>query len=119
MPALFTRMAGAPWWRATLSTKWRTLRVSLTSSTYPAMLFPARDNDSTAALHFGSVRQPITTNASAFINWRAISWPIPRLPPVTMAILFAGMGLYDTGMPKLLRAVRLDDSDDHVFRSSG
>ena len=36
-----------------------------------------------------------------------------------MAILLAGMGQYDNGMPKLLRAVRLDDSDEHVFRSCG
>jgi hypothetical protein len=36
-----------------------------------------------------------------------------------MAILLAGMGQYDNDMPKLLRAVRLDDSDEHVFRSCG
>ena len=40
-----------------------------------------------------------------------------------MAILLAGMNspnyAYHNGMPKLLRAVRLDDSDEHVFRSCG
>ena len=29
------------------------------------------------------------------------------------------MSVYDNGMPKLLRAVRLDDSDEHVFRACG
>lgn len=28
-------------------------------------------------------------------------------------------GLYHNGMPKLLRAVRLDDSDEHLFRGCG
>jgi hypothetical protein len=37
-----------------------------------------------------------------------------------MAILRAGMFAgYHTGMPKLLRAVRLDDSDERVFRGCG
>jgi hypothetical protein len=30
---------------------------------------------------------------SFFMSWRAISRPIPRLPPVTMAIFLAAMAL--------------------------
>src|SRR5512132_575841 len=36
-----------------------------------------------------------------------------------MTIFFAAMDGMITAMPKLLRAVRLDDSDDHVFRACG
>src|SRR5690349_20231704 len=119
MPALFTRIEGAPCCLSTWSTKRFTLFVSFTSRANADTSAPSAARLAIAALHFAGSRAPITTWTSAFASCRAISRPIPRLPPVTMAILLAGMGQYDNDMPKLLRAVRLDDSDEHVFRSCG
>src|SRR5258706_222613 len=103
-PALLTRTLGAPWCFSTCSTKRRTLLVSFTSSGKAATFAPSLRREASALSHFTWSRAPTTTNRSDLSRCLGISGPIPLLPPVTMAILWLGMGsrtngngLYDNG----------------------
>ena len=105
-PALFTRIAGAPKFFSTNSTKRCTLRVSFTSSAWLTARSPAL-RLAQARSPFAGSRDPMTTRTPSCTSWRAISRPIPRLAPVTMAVLAmdicllgrrnCGCGCYDKG----------------------
>ena len=86
-PALFTRMSTAPnrslARRARRSTSAATAMSATTASTSPPVF---ATSSSRACSSVASVRAQIVTRAPASSSFFAISRPMPRAPPVTMAL---------------------------------
>src|SRR5580658_4341351 len=86
-PALFTRMSMLPSTRSAPSTIVSTSPSAVMSALMGLMSSPSPTARLCAAAFCSSSRPAITTRAPASASARAVASPMPRLPPVTSAVL--------------------------------
>ncbi len=85
-PALFTRMSIRPNAPRAASTTWRIESSSVTSAAIASARPPRSWTSAAVSSTSADVRAVTTTEAPASLNASAIARPIPRPPPVTIAI---------------------------------
>src|SRR6266403_510001 len=118
MPALLTRISIGPSFASVAETSFPTSSACVTSAVCQKFLSLLACNSSAVARNFSRSRPQIATTAPSSASLIAMARPIPRLPPVTKATLFAsGRSALFSAFVLLMPAITILPSSGDPFRA--